>query len=84
MTEMDPLTRDVYDYIVWYLKEHNYSPALREIGKGCSVAHTTVITHLARLEGKDWIVREYGVPRSIRLGEHAPDYVPPATEDTAT
>lgn len=68
------LTQRVYDYIRDYVAEHHYGPTLREIGAGCYVAHTTVITHLAKLEAKGWITREFGKSRSIALGEYAPDY----------
>jgi hypothetical protein len=46
------------------------------------MSHTTVYSHLGILEGKDWIVREYNVPRSIRLGVHAPDYIAPDDAET--
>lgn len=81
MTEIDPLTRRVYDYVAQFLKDKQYSPTLREIGKGCRITHSTVFSLLNRLEGMEWLVREYGVSRSIRLGRKAPDYVPP--DDTA-
>jgi SOS-response transcriptional repressor LexA len=74
MTEMEPLTLAVYEYITRFLRDEGFSPSLREIGQGCNMAHTTLYSHLGILEGKDWIVREYKVPRSIRLGRHAPDY----------
>lgn len=77
MTEIDTLTQGVYDFIVGFIRDSGYSPTLREIGTGCHMAHTTVYNHLGKLEGKDWVVREYNVPRSIRLGEHAPDYIAP-------
>lgn len=68
------LTLEVYRFIRDFLREHHYSPTLREIGDGCYASHTTIITHLARLEAKGWIVREIGIARSITLGERAPDY----------
>lgn len=80
MPEIDPLTQAVYDYIAQYIRNERRSPTLREVGTGCHVSHTTIITHLARLEGMGWIEREYGTPRSIRLGELAPDYDPPADD----
>jgi repressor LexA len=82
MSEIEALTRAIYDFIVGYLRKKGYSPTLREIGRGCHMAHTTVYSHLGILEGKDWIVREYNVPRSIRLGKLAPDYIPPQDEDS--
>lgn len=81
MVELDPLTRTVYEYIRDYLRQERRPPTLREIGAGCYVGHTTVLTHLARLEGMGWIEREIGRARSIRLGPYAPDYEPEADED---
>ena len=77
MTEIDALTQTIYDFIVAYIREKGFAPSLRDIGKGCHLAHTTIYGQLGILEGKGWIAREYGVPRSIRLGEQAPDYTPP-------
>jgi hypothetical protein len=28
--------------------------------------------HLVHLEAREWIIREYNIPRSIRLGKNAP------------
>ena len=77
MSEIDSLTLAIYDFIVAYIREKGFAPSLRDIGRGCHLAHTSVYGHLGILEGKGWIAREYKVPRSIRLGEKAPDYVPP-------
>ena len=79
MTDIDPTTRDVYEFIRDYLEEEKRSPSVREIGDGCYVGHTTILTHLARLEGMGWIEREMNMARSIRLGERAPDYDDPVT-----
>jgi SOS-response transcriptional repressor LexA len=73
MTEIDPNTLEVYRFIRDYLEEEKRSPSIREIGDGCFVGHTTILTHLARLEGMGWIEREMNMARSIRLGEYAPD-----------
>jgi len=76
MTTLDPITRTVYEFIRDYLRDKRISPTQREIGEGCHIAHTSTLTHLARLEGMAWIERDHNVPRSIRLGELAPDYDP--------
>ncbi len=81
MTDIDPTTRTIYEFIRDYLKTERRSPAQREIGDGCYIAHTSVLTHLARLEGMGWIEREPNIARSIRLGPLAPDYV--SEEDNA-
>lgn len=71
---MNPLTKTVYLYIRDQLRNDQLSPTLREIGDGCFISHTTVLTHLALLEGMGWIAREIGKARSIRLADQAPDY----------
>ncbi len=80
MTTLDPITRQIYEFIRDYLKTERRSPTQREIGEGCHVAHTSTLTHLARLEGMGWIEREHNMPRSIRLGPLAPDYDPVAED----
>lgn len=67
-------TRRVYEFIRDYIREQRRPPTLREIGEGVFMAHTSALRHLAHLEGLGWIEREYNQPRSIRLGEQAPDY----------
>ena len=82
MSDMEPLTHDIYEFIVDFIRTKGFSPSLREIAKGCYVAHSSLYAHLGVLEGKDWIAREFNIPRSIRLGKNAPDYIPPeAGED---
>ena len=76
MTTIEQRTRQVYDYIITYRKLNGNSPTLREIGDACHVAHTSILTNLARLEGMGWIVREFSKSRGITLGENAPDYDP--------
>jgi DNA-binding MarR family transcriptional regulator len=69
---IDPLTIAVYKYIHEYRQRERRSPSLREIGSGCGLSHSGVLPHLARLEGLGWIEREFGIARSICLGEFAP------------
>lgn len=76
--KLHPYTQAVYDFICDYLRRKQMSPTIREIGQGVYLGHTTVWGHLSKLEGMGWIVREPGIPRSIRLGELAPDYQAPA------
>jgi SOS-response transcriptional repressor LexA len=75
-TFKNPHTLRVYEYIRDFIQQTRLNPTIREIGEGVYMSHSAVLTHLAHLEAKGWIVREIGVARSIRLGEHAPDYVP--------
>lgn len=72
----NPQTLRVYEYIRDYIQRTRLNPTIREIGEGVYLSPSAVMTHLSHLEAKGWIVRELGVARSIRLGEHAPDYVP--------
>ncbi len=75
MSQLNDETRQqVYEYIRDSIRERHLNPTVREIAKGCYLAPSTVLPYLNFLEGKGWIVREYAIPRSIRLGEQAPDY----------
>jgi repressor LexA len=70
--ELSANTQAVFDFIREHFARHGYSPTLREIGEGCFMSHTTVLRHLDRLEGKGWITRQLGTPRSIALSPDAP------------
>lgn len=71
---LPPLTQKIYAYIRDYIEEHdNLSPTLREIAQGCDMHHTSLLRHLDKLEAKEWIIREMGRARTIRLGRNAPD-----------
>lgn len=74
--EFDADTMRVYEYTRDYLRINRLSPSLREIADNCYLALSTVSFKIARLEAKGWIVRELNLPRSLRLGENAPDYIP--------
>jgi SOS-response transcriptional repressor LexA len=63
----------IFEYIRNYLQEHEHlSPTYREIADGCYMATSTMAQHLVHLEAREWIIREYNIPRSIRLGKNAP------------
>jgi repressor LexA len=68
----DPVTKSIYDFICQFVAEHGYAPSLREIGKGCFVAHGSVMRHLDKLEAWGWIEREPGRARSIIVVKHPP------------
>lgn len=74
MTEIDDInTLQVFEYIQDYLQEHELlPPTYREIAEGCYMATSTMAQHLVRLEMKEWIIREYKIARSVRLGKNAP------------
>lgn len=67
-------TLDVFQFIRDYIELKGFSPALHEISSGCEMSRGNLSSYLGRLEGWGWIVREYGIPRSIRLGEQAPSH----------
>lgn len=77
MTEIeDKLRIQIFEYIRDYLHDHEQlSPTYREIADGCFMATSTMAQHLAHLEAREWIIREYNIPRSIRLGKNAPSHV---------
>lgn len=75
-TVTNPQTLRIYEFIRDFIHATRLNPTIREIGEGVHLSHSAVLSHLAHLEAKGWIVREIGVARSIRLGEFAPDYVP--------
>lgn len=70
-----PVTQKIYTFIRDYIHQHKRSPTLREVGDGCFISHTSVLRHLDKLEGMGWLEREPYMPRSLRLGEYAPDNV---------
>ncbi len=76
MQKLSPSTFLVYEFIRDYWQMYRLSPTLREIATGCYMGHTSVLPHLAKLEAREWIIREEGIARSIRLGTRAPDFVP--------
>ncbi|MEN8374085.1 MAG: transcriptional repressor LexA [Gemmatimonadota bacterium] len=68
---MEPLTaleRDIYRYLVEYVREHTYQPSVREIGRRFEIGSTkTVAAHLCALAGKGWVERDPSRSRGIRL-----------------
>jgi len=75
MTEVTNLTTlTVFRFIREYRKKNKgLSPSQREIAKGTFIATTTMLNHLSKLEAYGWITREFNIPRSIRIGDNAPD-----------
>jgi repressor LexA len=68
---VEPLTdmeRDVYEYLVDYLREHTYQPSVREIGGRFGIKSTkTVAAHLQALAEKGWVERDPSRSRGVRL-----------------
>lgn len=75
MTEHeDKFKVQIFEFIRDYLREHEQlSPTQREIADACFMAPSTMALHLAHLEAREWIIRDYNIPRSIRLGKNAPN-----------
>ena len=70
---LHPFTRAVYEFVRDYIQLKRIPPTIREIGEGVYLGHSTVWAHLNKLEGMGWLERDMGIPRSLRLGEYAPD-----------
>lgn len=68
---MEPLSdieRDVYDYLVSYLRENTYQPSVREIGGRFGIKSTkTVAAHLQSLADKGWVERDPSRSRGVKL-----------------
>ena len=57
----------VYTFIKNYIREHAYSPSLKEIADGCFMSRTNVTRYVDRLEGMGRIARDPKLARSIIL-----------------
>jgi hypothetical protein len=62
----------VFQFIRDFIEANGFSPSLHQIAKGCKISRGTLTGYMGRLEGWEWIIREYKTPRSIRLGSNAP------------
>lgn len=63
----------VYAFIVNYIRQHGYSPSLREISRGCFMSQANVMRYLDRLEAQGRITRQPGRARSITLLDRNPN-----------
>ena len=84
---MEKLTKQqqrVYDYVVEYIAEHGYPPAVREIGKGLGLTSpSTVHFHLKHLVELGYINKGNNLGRAIAPVDRsavAPKSAPPAEE----
>lgn len=73
MKNLPEMTLKVYEVIARHIQEFGYGPTLREIADLCYIRHSSVLRHLDRLEGMDWVERVPHKARSMRLGVNAPD-----------
>lgn len=68
MGQKSDLAEKIYSYIEAYIKEHQYSPSIREIADSCGdISLSTVSYHLDGLETEGRIIRSWYKSRSIRL-----------------
>jgi SOS-response transcriptional repressor LexA len=68
MSQKSDLAEKIYKFIEAYIKEHQYSPSLREIADACGkISLSTLSYHLDGLEAEGRIVRSWYKSRSIRL-----------------
>lgn len=60
-----PRDIEVYNFIVWYLKHHGFSPTLNEIGAKLLTQRQTIIRNINRLVAGGFIVRGKNKHRSL-------------------
>lgn len=71
MTLSERQTR-ILEFIDSYVREHNYPPTIREIGRAVGISSTSVVKYnLERLEEKEKIERSKEVSRGLRLRDGA-------------
>jgi SOS-response transcriptional repressor LexA len=71
--------RNTYLYILRYLNENHFPPANREIMEALGLRSTAPVTQrLDQLQMAGWITRIRGAPRTIRLIQHQPIWLPVA------
>lgn len=60
--------KDIYLYIIRYLKEHDYPPSMPEIAEGLNISPHTASNNFLRLKEIGMIETEHpGVARAYRL-----------------
>ena len=65
---LEPLERDVLDYLVGFVRTHTYQPSVREIGAEFGIKSTKTVSELLQsLADKGWIERESSRSRAVRL-----------------
>jgi repressor LexA len=57
--------KEIYSYILSFIKENGYSPTIREICKGLYITVKTAHTHVMNLKNKGIINHTEKVARSI-------------------
>ena len=68
MEKMSEKQKNIYNYIVSYIKENSYPPSVREIGQAAGLSSTsTVHGYLKRLEKRGLIRRDESKSRAISI-----------------
>ena len=73
--------KEIYDFIISYMKENLFSPSMREIGMGVGLKSTSsVFTHLKNLQKHNLITMRESEPRTIRPVGYELVRIPDETE----
>ena len=73
--------KEIYDFIISYMKENLFSPTVREIGMGVGLKSTSsVYTHLKNLQKHKLITMRESEPRTIRPVGYELVRIPDETE----
>jgi repressor LexA len=65
---LSDLERDVFDYLIEYVRDHTYQPSIREIGATFRIKSTKSVSELLQsLADKGWIERDPSRSRGVRI-----------------
>lgn len=66
LPELTEPERQVHEFVVAYIREHQYPPSMSEIAEAVGRSASTVFATLRRLQEKGWITLDGG-PRRLRV-----------------
>src|SRR5437870_6527908 len=70
---LSPRQRTILRFIHDWVREHGYSPSMREIGRAVGLTSTSSVEHqLSALEAKGYLRRESGCPRTVEVRGQPP------------
>ena len=61
------VTHQVFEFICAYTEEQGFPPSITDIAQHCYISTSAVGRHLDRLEAWEWIQRQSGKARSIKI-----------------
>lgn len=65
---LTPRQRDVLEFILRFISEHDHAPSLQEIGQHLGMTSVaTVHKHLTNLQIKGYLARDWNMSRSLRV-----------------